>query len=102
VFAIFKESVNNAVKYAECSTLKTDFVVTGESLSLTVSDDGKGFDTAFVLSDEFKPEMGGNGVASIKRRTVELGGVCEIKSTLGLGTTIHVAVPLVVRTNGER
>ena len=94
IFAIYKESINNAVKYAECTKVTTDFFISTDSLILSVSDDGKGFDTEFVLSGEFKPEMGGNGLASIKRRAIELGGICEIRSSVGKGTEIRLTVPL--------
>jgi PAS domain S-box-containing protein len=100
VFAIFKESVNNAVKYSECSKVSTDFMVSEDTLTLAVRDDGKGFDTDVVLSDDFKPEMGGNGLVSIRRRAVELGGICDIHSTPGKGTEIKLSIPLHPRENG--
>jgi signal transduction histidine kinase len=101
VFAIFKESVNNAAKYSECSKVFTRFAVADGLLTLEISDDGKGFDASEVLSESFRPEMGGNGLVSIRRRAAELGGMCEIGSTVGIGTEIRVAIPLVVRTNGH-
>ena len=94
VFAIFKESVNNAVKYSECTNLVADFSVSEDTLVLKVADNGKGFDTAFVLSDQFKPEMGGNGLVSIRRRAMELGGYCMIRSEVGVGSEIELTVPI--------
>ncbi|HKX83684.1 MAG TPA: PAS domain S-box protein, partial [Pyrinomonadaceae bacterium] len=101
VFAVFKESINNAGKYSECTKVATDFSVSGGVLTLTVSDDGKGFDTDLVLSEEFRPEMGGNGLASIRRRAAELGGVCDIRSEIGKGTKLVLKVPLHQGRNGN-
>ena len=100
VFAIFKESVNNAVKYSECRHVVTDFLLNGERLILTVADDGVGFDTAVVLSEDFRPEMGGNGLVSIRRRAIELGGICDIRSAVGAGTLISMNIPLHPNDNG--
>lgn len=94
VFAIFKETVNNAAKYSQCKSFVTVFALNGEMLTLRVADDGVGFDTAVVLSDDFRPEMGGNGLVSIRRRAVELGGTCDITSTPGQGTSIVLSIPL--------
>lgn len=94
VFAIFKESVNNAVKYSDCTKLVAVFSVTDDTLVLKVADNGKGFDTAFVLSEQFKPEMGGNGLVSIRRRALELGGDCVVRSEIGAGTEIELTVPI--------
>ena len=100
VFAIYKESINNAVKYSECSKVVTDFSVSDDSLVLKISDDGKGFDTGVVLSEDFRPDIGGNGLVSIRRRATELGGICDIQSGGG-GTAIIVSVPLGHHENGR-
>src|SRR5204862_2276555 len=98
--AIFKESINNAVKYSQCTKVSTDFSVGGDSLLLTVRDDGIGFDPDVVLSDDFRPDMGGNGLVSIRRRAIELGGTCDIRSQPGRGTAIALNIPLGFSRNG--
>ena len=100
VFAIFKESVNNAVKYSECTSARAEFRIEENNLILKISDNGNGFDTKTVLSDDFKPEMGGNGLVNMRRRAKELGGECEISSEIGKGTTIKLIVPLQLSQNG--
>ena len=106
VFAIFKESVNNAVKYSECTEAKVDFQIEDNWLILHIEDNGKGFDTDEILSENFKPEMGGNGLVNIRRRAKELGGECEITSEIGHGTRILLKIPLnlhseSIQTNGK-
>ncbi|HXK40029.1 MAG TPA: PAS domain S-box protein, partial [Candidatus Paceibacterota bacterium] len=102
VFAIFKESINNAVKYSGCSHVVTDFLFEDDRLIMTVADDGVGFDTSVVLSENFRPDMGGNGLVSIRRRSVELGGTCDIRSAPGAGTVIALSIPLSSHRNGGR
>ena len=56
------------------------------SISLKVSDDGKGFDANIVRE--------GNGLVNIRRRVMSLGGELRIESQIGGGTTIDMKVPL--------
>lgn len=94
VFAIFKESINNAVKYSECENIAADFRIENDTLFLEIKDDGRGFDTEETLSAEFSPEKGGNGLINMRRRASELGGNCRIISSVGGGTNIFLEVPL--------
>jgi signal transduction histidine kinase len=85
LFLIFKESVNNAVKYANGSEVKADFRVASGEIFLEIADDGRGFDASDA--------SGGNGLANMKRRAEKLGGKFEIVSELGKGTTLKVWIP---------
>lgn len=94
LFAIFKEAVNNSAKYAECTEAKVFFQIEADWITLKIEDNGKGFDTKEVLSEQFRPEMGGNGLINIQRRATDLGGKCEIQSQIGKGTVINLTIPL--------
>ena len=93
-FAIFKEAANNSAKYSDCKNVRAEFKIENEWLILKFEDDGNGFDTEKVLSDDFRPEMGGNGIVSMQKRAAELGGKCEFKSRPGEGTTVLLKIPL--------
>jgi signal transduction histidine kinase len=54
--------------------------VNGGRLTLSVTDDGKGFDTSVPSN--------GNGLCTMRRRARQLGGTIEIRSELMKGTTI--------------
>jgi signal transduction histidine kinase len=62
-------------------------------LRLEIKDDGRGFDAQQILSDDFTPEKGGNGLTNMCRRATELGGTCEIVSGAN-GTTTTLDIPL--------
>jgi ligand-binding sensor domain-containing protein/two-component sensor histidine kinase len=79
IYLIFKESLNNIVRHSNAS--KVDIVLRSEGgeLVLLIADNGRGFDTG--------GEFDGNGLASVKKRAVELGGHLTITSK-GEGTSI--------------
>lgn len=86
IFLIFKEAVNNLVKYSKAANCNITVSIKGNQLSLTVSDDGCGFDAAAQLS--------GNGLANMRQRAVLCGGQLQLQSTEGKGTTVLVTIPL--------
>lgn len=86
VFLIFKESINNMVRHSGCSRADVEFQLEEDSLSLTLSDDGKGFDTA--------GQSDGHGLLSMRERARAIGGQFDLTSTTGHGTTIMLKVPL--------
>ncbi|MBM3793610.1 MAG: hypothetical protein FJW31_05995 [Acidobacteria bacterium] len=55
--------------------------------SLTVSDDGRGFDRT---APHWRP---GIGLASMQERARLLGGVCTVRSEPSRGTTLEVRIP---------
>jgi ligand-binding sensor domain-containing protein/two-component sensor histidine kinase len=83
LYLIFKEAVNNASKYADCSEVKIDFEIIGKEISLQIKDNGKGFD----ISEDFD----GNGLRNMKLRAEKLKGKFEIDSANG--TQISVKFP---------
>ncbi len=82
LYLIFKESVNNAAKYAQCTNLRIDLQRSRGTIVLRVADDGTGFDTGIDHS--------GNGLTNIRSRATELGGTCTIISKSGQGTIIEL------------
>ena len=97
VFLVFKESVNNMVKHSGCGQAEIEFQIKDEWLSLRVSDNGIGFDPSLLSrrkESDILPEKGGNGLLSMQRRAVALGGEYSVVSQQGEGTTVTLRVPL--------
>lgn len=82
IFLIFKEAVNNAIKYSVCSSLKVSFSKEGNLLAMEVQDDGKGFDTAIKQS--------GNGLRNMRERAIAINGNIVIESASSKGTSIKL------------
>ncbi len=93
VYLIFKESVNNLVKYSECTDADLEFKIEGDYLMIRVSDNGKGFDVEAAANGNHTG-MGGHGLASMRKRAEALGGAYEVKSEKGNGTTVLLRVPV--------
>jgi signal transduction histidine kinase len=82
LYLIFKEAINNMVKYSGAD--KALFNIKGEKNNLTmlIHDNGKGFDTGQSTS--------GNGLKNMKKRADEIGAQFWIDSKPGAGTTIEL------------
>jgi ligand-binding sensor domain-containing protein len=91
-YLIFKESVNNALKYSGCSTLAVDIKIRGTHLELTVQDDGSGFEKEKV--DQSSQSLSGNGLKNMGMRAKEMKGTCTIESSPGTGTRVHLWFPI--------
>lgn len=82
-----QELVINALKSAQAKEISVQIDLVGSVLSILVRDDGKGFDLQTVAP--------GIGLSNIRERVVEeMGGSFEIDSTIGVGTTIFVDIPI--------
>jgi signal transduction histidine kinase len=89
LFRIAQEALNNALKHAASSSIVVRLAVDGERATLTVCDDGAGFDPAApsVRSRRL-------GITSMRERAEEAGGTFSITSQPGEGTRVNVEVPL--------
>jgi signal transduction histidine kinase len=80
----------NVVDHARASQVTVTLTYQVDSLSLDVRDDGCGFDPERVTTDPHR----GRGLAGIRSRVDELGGLLVVESAPGEGTAIAVSVPL--------
>jgi signal transduction histidine kinase len=83
-----KEAVHNAIKHARASEVSLRIALEDLALTVTVQDDGAGFDPA--------RDTAGNGLHNMKRRLESIGGTCEITSRPG-GQGTQVCLRLVVK-----
>ncbi|MEO5561899.1 MAG: two-component regulator propeller domain-containing protein [Chitinophagaceae bacterium] len=86
LFLIFKEAINNAVKYSQCTLLKIKFDRSGNRLNMIIQDNGKGFDQSAIVP--------GNGLHNMKERAGECNGDLHIDSSVGHGTSITLEIPI--------
>ncbi|MDI1240876.1 MAG: triple tyrosine motif-containing protein [bacterium] len=95
VFLVFKEAINNIAKHSEASRVSVRLSIDDRTIELDVQDDGKGFENiAPSFADTFTSEgYSGNGIPSMRRRAMEMGGHLQIDSTKGVGTQIKLRMP---------
>ncbi|MCL4547993.1 MAG: histidine kinase [Bacteroidetes bacterium] len=79
LFLIFKEGINNAIKYSKCNKIILEANLNKDILELILRDDGTGFDIQKIKS--------GNGLLNMRSRARTIGGELVIDSS-GEGTQI--------------
>ena len=87
LFHICREALTNVVRHAQASRVALNVKKENGHLSLTVKDNGVGFDPS-QQSDL------GQGLHNMRERARRLGGSLSIESNPSLGTRITVEVPL--------
>lgn len=92
-FLVFKEAVNNAIKYSGASSITVNITMQHPQLHLLVKDNGIGFSQAAELAGS-STNLGGNGLRNMQARARELKGEIIILSTPGRGTEIRLTLPL--------
>lgn len=80
------ELVNNALRHAEATTINLQLVQEDDRVSLTVQDDGKGFDQGTVKK--------GMGLESVNNRVASFEGKMSIYSSPGAGSEINIEFQL--------
>jgi two-component system, NarL family, sensor kinase len=86
VYRIVQELLNNTIKHAAAKNALVQLTHNGE-LSITVEDDGKGFEPAILKGSK------GIGWSNIQNRVEFLKGKWDVDSKQGEGTSVHVVIP---------
>ena len=95
VFSIVREALNNVRRHAQAKNIWLKLVREGDSLLVTVDDDGQGFDLSAV--EQFYGERGSIGLLNMRERAEMVRGTLSIESTVGRGTRVVLAVPMYSR-----
>jgi NarL family two-component system sensor histidine kinase LiaS len=81
-----QEALNNVARHACATRVDVDLRCIPEQVSLTIEDNGVGFDP----SEAHK----GLGLGHMRERIMEVGGVLSVESQPGIGTTVAAEVAL--------
>ncbi|MDO8349659.1 MAG: DUF4118 domain-containing protein [Gallionella sp.] len=87
IFRIIQESLTNVTKHARADCVSITLCILDNSLILTVSDNGTGFDPQEQKEQSF-------GLIGIRERAAIMGGTAEITSVADKGTTVRVTLPV--------
>lgn len=86
LYRIVQETLQNAIKHAQCKNLTIDFASDGDFLQIAIEDDGVGFD--------FRKKRKGIGLRNITSRIDKIDGTCSINSEPGKGTSMIIRIPI--------
>jgi signal transduction histidine kinase len=85
IYRVVQEALENITQHAHARNVKVQLSQTDGHFTLTISDDGKGFQMESVdMINQF-------GLQGMRERTEMLGGDLEVESQPGRGTTIRLA-----------
>lgn len=86
LFHLGQEAIANAIRHAEPTRLVIVIAYQGDSMRLTVADNGRGFTVSGDLL--------GFGIRGMRKRASEVGGDFDISSVPGSGTSVSITVQL--------
>jgi signal transduction histidine kinase len=88
IYRVAQESLSNVAKHAEAHTVSVSVVEGRQQITLSVTDDGRGFHR------EHGAGAGRFGLVSMQERARALGGSLVIESDTNCGTTLRLTLPL--------
>ena len=77
---MFKEAINNSIKHSKCSKIILEASINNETVVLSLSNDGYGFD--------LQNHKSGNGMRNMESRANKIGGNITWESSSGHGTKV--------------
>ena len=86
VYLFCKEAINNAIKYSNCTLLQLNVIENNGTLNFTVSDNGKGFNSATVKH--------GNGLENMQKRAEEIGAAFLLQSEKKTGSVLSLQIKI--------
>jgi len=85
VYRLVQEALNNAAAHASAKNARVVVMRSADKLSVTVTDNGRGFDSQRVR---------GMGLLGMEERVKRLGGILKVQSQAGHGTSVIAELPL--------
>jgi two-component system, NarL family, sensor kinase len=88
IYRMVQELVANIIKHAGASEIMVQLMMDEDATSLTVEDNGKGFDKGIL---QYKK---GAGIRNITYRVQYLNGTLDIDTNPGAGTSVNIQLPI--------
>ena len=85
VVQLAREALSNVSRHAEATTCRVSLLRGDGGLVLEIDDDGRGFD--------IETTTWGMGLRNLRERAESLGGMLQVESTPGEGTTVRATFP---------
>ncbi|QVY61224.1 sensor histidine kinase [Cytobacillus gottheilii] len=87
LFRLIQESVQNALKHAQCSDISVKLEIRSDRVAAVIRDNGKGFNIKEKKGDSF-------GIMGMRERVELVEGQLSIDSKQGKGTVVIIQIPL--------
>ena len=91
LYRILQESTNNIIRHAKATNIDIILSKNQNNVQLIVRDNGRGFSKATLEKAQKNNHL---GVYGMKERIELLEGEFNLKSKIGIGTTITIRIPL--------
>jgi len=91
-FRIVQEAVNNAIRHGHADRVSVELVSDAVSLTVTITDQGRGFDPETVAA--LDGERSSLGLLGMRERAELLGGEFQLRAAVGQGVAIVARLPL--------
>jgi signal transduction histidine kinase len=91
ICAVAQEALQNVVKHAGADSVALALLVAHGSIELTVTDDGRGFETP---TDDAESRPLRYGLLGMRERAARQGGALAIQTAPGMGTCVTLSLPL--------
>ncbi|UOQ85161.1 sensor histidine kinase [Gracilibacillus salinarum] len=88
LFRLIQESIQNAIKHANASSINVYVEITDEKVIATITDNGSGFEQDDKKDKSF-------GIIGMHERVDILDGDIQITSKVGTGTKVWIEIPIV-------
>jgi len=86
IYRIIQELVNNILRHANATTALVQLIRKNDALSITVEDNGKGFNANILQNNE------GIGYLNLQNRVAYLNGTIDIQTAAGKGTSVNIEI----------
>ena len=90
---VIQEACSNSIKHGHAKEINVSLNYEPKSLTLTIKDDGDGFDTS-AIPEFTRDDNSGFGLSMMKERIYLLFGKISILSKPGEGCTVRVIIPV--------
>jgi signal transduction histidine kinase len=84
IYRVVQELINNTIRHADAKTAIVQLAKSNGKISITVEDDGKGFNPAILSQSK------GIGWSNIQHRIEFLKGTMDVQSAPGEGVSVHI------------
>lgn len=98
LFRVVQEAITNIIKHSGASKAEIKLTKFDDFITITVRDNGKGYDAG---KNKLTDSKGGFGLSGISERIKFMNGEMNIDSEFNKGTALYFKIPIKINNNNE-